>query len=96
MPRRNAPPTWADMMMQGWIMAADASMVIALRSMRMMAGGAAANAEARRMLTEKLDASLELGQALATGRHQTPESATKTALGVYGKRVRSNRKRLAG
>ena len=74
---------------------ADAGMVVALRSWRMMSGGpVAAQREVDRMLSEKVEAGFELAGALAGGRLKTPEAAARTALGVYGKRVRGNRKRL--
>ena len=73
---------------------ADAGMVVALRSWRMMAGGPAARRELERMLSEKVEAGFELGGALAGGRVKSPEAAARKALSVYGKRVRENRKRL--
>ena len=73
---------------------ADAGMVVALRSCRMMAGGPAADRELRQMVSEKVEACAELAGALAGGRLRTPEAATRKALSVYGKRVRGNRKRL--
>jgi len=59
-----------------------------------MAGGPAAKREAKRMLSEKVEAGSELAGALAGGRARTPKAATRKALSVYGKRVRGNRKRL--
>ena len=73
---------------------ADAGMVVALRSWRMMAGGPAADREARRMVSEKVEAGTELAVALAGGRVRSPEAAARKALKVYGKRVRGNRRRL--
>jgi hypothetical protein len=73
---------------------ADAGMVIALRSWRMMAGGPAAKREVRRMVSEKVEAGTELAGALAGGRVRSPEAAARKALKVYGKRVRGNRRRL--
>ena len=73
---------------------ADAGMVVALRSWRMMAGGPAADREVRRMVSEKVEAGTELAGALAGGRVRSPEAAARKALTVYGKRVRGNRRRL--
>lgn len=73
---------------------ADAGMVIALRSWRMMAGGPAAKREVRRMVSEKVEAGTELAGTLAGGRVRSPEAAARKALTVYGKRVRGNRRRL--
>ena len=60
----------------------------------MMAGGAVASQELERMFSEKVEAGFELAGALAGGRVKSPEAAARKALGIYGKRVRSNRKRL--
>ena len=46
------------------------------------------------MLSEKIAAGFELAGAFAGGTLQTPEAATRQALGIYGKRIRGNRKRL--
>lgn len=74
---------------------ADAGMVVALRSWRMMAGSPAAKQrEARRMVSEKVEAGTELAGALAAGRVRSPEAAARKALTVYGKHVRGNRRRL--
>ena len=74
---------------------ADATMVMMLRSWRMMAGGpAAAQREAERMVSEKVEAGAELAGALAGGRVKSPQAAARKAVSVYGKRVRGNRKRL--
>jgi hypothetical protein len=73
---------------------ANAGMVVALRSWRMMAGGPAAEREFERMVGEKVEAGSELAGALAGGRVKSPEAAARKALGIYGKRVRRNRKRL--
>lgn len=47
------------------------------------------------MLSEKVEAGFELAGALAGGRANSPEAATRQALGTYGKRVRGNRKRMS-
>jgi hypothetical protein len=73
---------------------ADASTVLMLRSWRMMAGGAPARREAERMISEKVEAGAELAGVLAGGGAKSPQAAVRKAVSVYGKRVRSNRKRL--
>jgi hypothetical protein len=73
---------------------ADAGMVVALRSWRLMAGGRSAATEAERMFGEKVEAGFELAGAFASGRVRTPEGAARTVIATYGKRVRANRKRL--
>jgi len=73
---------------------ADAGMVMALRSWRVMAGGPAAQRELEQMVSEKVSAGLELAGALAGG-VRTPEAAARKALGIYGRHVRGNRRRLS-
>lgn len=94
MTRSNPAVDWTSLMLDASRLWADASIVVALRSWRMMAGGALANQEAKRMFSEKADAGLELIGVLASGRLRSPEAATRDALRIYGKRVRRNRKRL--
>ena len=87
---------WSRLMFDASRLWADAGLVVALRSWRMMAGGpVAAQRELDRMLSEKVEAGFELAGALAGGRVKSPEGAARKALGVYGKRVRGNRKRLS-
>jgi hypothetical protein len=78
------------------MLALEAQSVIALRLMRIAGGGALARSEATRMVTEKVQA---LGEAQAvaavgpvTGRNN---HVAKKVVGVYKKRVRGNRRRLA-
>ena len=94
MTRLNASADWPRLMFDASRLWADAGMVVALRSWRVMAGGPAARREFERMLSEKVEAGFELAGVLAGGRVNSPEAAARQALGVYGKRVRSNRKRL--
>ena len=94
MTRSDPIADWSRLMFDASRLWADAGMVVALRSWRMMAGGPAAEREAERMFSEKVEAGFELGGALAGGRIKSPEAAARKALGVYGKRVRGNRKRL--
>ena len=84
----------ANLMVDASRLWADVGMVVALRSWRMMHGGPAAAREFERMVSEKMEAGLELAGALATGRLASPEAATREILGVFGKHVRSNRRRL--
>ena len=85
---------WSRLWLDTSLLMADASMVFMLRSWRMMAGGRPAAREADRMLSEKVEAGAELAGLLAGGRVRTPQGAARAAIGVYGKRVRGNRKRL--
>ena len=90
-----SPTDWSRLMADASRLWADAGLVVALRSWRMMAGGPAATREFERMLSEKIAAGFELAGAFAGGRANSPEAATRQALGIYGKRVRGNRKRLS-
>ena len=95
MTRTQLPADWTRLMFDASRLWADAGIVVALRSWRMMSGSpAAAPREVDRMLSEKVAAGFELAGALAGGRVRTPEAAARKAIGVYGKRVRGNRKRL--
>jgi hypothetical protein len=74
---------------------AEASGVMALRMMKLAAGGAAATAEAERMVAEKILAAGEAqGRAWAaamTGQaHLTPQRT----VALYRRKVRANRRRL--
>ena len=95
MPRRKPTDDWTNLIVYASRLWADAGMVVALRSWQMMHGGAAASREFERMLSEKVEAGFELAGALATGELASPEGATREILGVFGKRVRSNRRRLS-
>jgi hypothetical protein len=86
---------WPRLMVDASRLWADAGAVVALRSWRMMAGGPAATSEIEHMLSEKIAAGFELAGAFAGGRMGSPEAATRKALGIYGKRIRGNRKRLS-
>jgi hypothetical protein len=80
-----------DMMMLG----AEASSVIALRTVKMAAGGAAAEAEASRMVAEKVAAGLSLFQRAATGQlGATMPAMASATVADYRKKVRANRRRL--
>ncbi len=66
-----------------------------LRTMKIAAGGAAGESEARRMVSEKIEAGLDLQtMALTGGLGFTPESATNKTLAHYRRKVRANRRRL--
>ena len=94
MTRSTSSADWSRLMFDTSRLWADAGMVVALRSWRVMAGGPAATREIERMLSEKVEAGFELAGVLAGGRVKSPEGAARSALGVYGRRVRGNRKRL--
>ena len=76
----------------GW----EAQSVIALRFMRLAAQGSGSQAEARRMVTEKMAALVEAQAAAAAAAIKGGNShrVAKKVLGVYKTRVRANRRRL--
>jgi hypothetical protein len=80
----------------GWALGMEASAVIGLRTLALAGGGAAAQAEANRMVSEKIDAALGLG-ALAFAGGLGPNAVTMTArtMAHYRRKVRANRRRLS-
>ena len=94
MPRPNPAADWSRLMFDASQLWAEAGMVVALRSWRMMGGGHTARREFERMISEKVEAGSELTGVLASGRVKSPKAAARKAVGIYGKRVRGNRRRL--
>jgi hypothetical protein len=91
-PLKNPWTAWLDAA-AAW---SDVHMVIALRTLRIAGGGAAARSEAQRMISEKVianaQAQLAAGMALAGGRGL--EGAKRAAAKPYRKAVLANRRRL--
>jgi hypothetical protein len=87
---------WLKLGMDMWMLGAESSSVIALRTMKLAAGGTAANAEAERMVSEKVAASMALCQQAMFGQLGTtmPGMGTKAVAG-YRRKVRANRRRLS-
>jgi hypothetical protein len=89
--------SWFALSSQAAWLSWQAQTVIALRLMRLAQGGMLAQSEARRMVTEKAAAMTEAQGAAAAaaimggGTHKV----ARKVMGVYGKRVRGNRRRLA-
>ena len=70
--------------------------MIGLRTLKLAAGGAAGDAEARRMVSEKIDAGVALQTlALTGGLGFTPQAAAAKTLTHYRRKVRANRRRLS-
>jgi hypothetical protein len=94
MPRKRNP--WLDFSLDAWALSVEASTVIGLRTMKLAAGGAQAEAEAKLMVEEKIKAGVDLGMMAMTGGlgFTAPEAAAKT-LAHYRRKVRSNRRRLS-
>jgi len=78
-----------------WSLGIDASSVIALRTLKIAAGGAAAEIEACRMVSEMTETGLALqALALTGGLGLTGQSAATKMLAHYRRKVRANRRRL--
>lgn len=89
---------WLGLSWQGARLMQDAQHVVALRLARLGRGGARARSEARRMVGEKFTALMEaqMSAAAAAALGQSNQQLAKKVLAVYRKRVRRNRRRLAG
>jgi hypothetical protein len=91
-----APPSWPELAVSSWMLMGEASMVVWLRSIRLMMGGPLAEREARRMTGEKVEAALTFWPAMAWGAPvATAEAFGARALAHYARPVRANRRRLA-
>jgi hypothetical protein len=87
---------WTCLFFDTLFLGLEASSVMASRTLKLAAGGEAARTEARRMVTEKMEAGLTLqALALSGGLGLTPESAARKTLAHYRRKVRANRRRLA-
>ncbi len=94
MSRRHNP--WFKLGWDTMALGAEAATVIGLRSMKMAAGGPAAEAEAELMVREKVQAAYALQGLAMTGvlGFTAPRVASKT-LAHYRRKVRANRRRLS-
>lgn len=94
MAARGANP-WPAVAFDAWALGLQASTVIGLRTLKLMAGGAAAEAEAARMVSEKVEAAWALQVKAATGAlGYAPHLMAAATLAHYGRAVRANRRRL--
>lgn len=92
--RRQNP--WFALGWSAWSLGLEASSVIGLRTLKIAAGGPAGEAEAQRMVAEKIDAGLALQtMALTGGLGFTPHTAAARTLTHYRRKVRANRRRLS-
>ncbi|HMF23973.1 MAG TPA: hypothetical protein VKG24_17865 [Pseudolabrys sp.] len=87
---------WFSLSSQAALLGLEAQNVMALRFMRLASGGALAQSESARMVSEKI---LALGEAqtaaaLATIKGGKTHHVTRKVMRVYKKRVRANRRRL--
>jgi hypothetical protein len=78
-----------------WALSLEASAVMGLRTLKIAAGGPDAQAEAGRMIGEKVEALAALQTKALTGAMGlTAASATRATLKHYRRKVRANRRRL--
>ena len=86
---------WVRASFDAWSLGLEASSVIALRMFKIGAGGAAAEAEMRRMVSEKIDSGVAIqAMAMAGGLGLTAHGAARKTLAHYRRKVRANRRRL--
>jgi hypothetical protein len=79
-----------------WWLGVEASTVVGLRLLKIGCGGAAAEAEARKMFNEKIESGFVLQSLALAGRlGHTAHGATRKVLAHYRLKVRANRRRLA-
>ena len=64
----NTFPVWFSAATDAWFLGLEAAMVIGLRSFKLAQGGAAAQAETQRMISEKIAALFELHQLALAGK----------------------------
>lgn len=94
MRRRNNP--WAGMAWDAWAMGLEASSVIGLRTLKIAAGGAAAQTEINLMVGEKMTAAMTLPMLAMTGQlGANPTAVAARSLTHLRKKVRANRRRLS-
>lgn len=87
---------WFGIGLDAWSLAFEAGSVVALRTLKLAAGGAAAEAEAARMVAEKVEAGLALqAKAVSGGLGGSPAGAAARTLAHYRRKVRANRRRLS-
>ena len=93
--RRTAATGWFDLAFDSMRLGAEVQTVIALRMMKLAAGGPGVDAETRRMVSEKVGAAMELGtkatiSAMTGGAPVSPAHA----VAHYRRKVRANTRRL--
>jgi len=94
MTRRRDP--WTGIVWDAWAMGLEASSVIGLRTLKIAAGGSAADAEIRLMVGEKVTAAMTLPMLAITGKlGGNPTAVAARSLTHLRKKVRANRRRLS-
>ena len=92
MARRNP---WVKLGLDAAVLGMESAQVVGLRMAKLAAGGAAADAEAKRMVSEKVDAAAAWQALAMTGAlgFTAPRIASRT-MAHYRRKVRKNRRRL--
>lgn len=80
---------WWKLGIDATLLAMESQQVIGLRLMRLSGGGAVAQAEAHRMVSEKIMAASEAAMLMATG------GSGRRVVAGYRRKVRANARRLA-
>ncbi len=89
------PNPWTKLSLDAWSLALESASVVGLRTLKLAAGGAAADVEGRRMVEEKMRAGLELQtMAMMGGLGITPRGAAAKTVAHYRRKVRANQRRL--
>ena len=95
MHQSNPLSTWFSVGADAWLLGFEAAAVISLRGFRIAQGGAAAHAEAQRMIGEKIAALAELQELAFAGKlGETAPVAVGETVAHYRRAVRANRRRL--
>lgn len=93
--RRIRGNPWFGIGLHAWSLGLEASTVMGLRTLKIAQGGARGRAEARRMVSEKVEAATALQlRALTGGLGATPASASARAIAHYRRKVKANQRRL--
>lgn len=87
---------WLRLSLNAFQLGAEANSVVALRMMKMANGGAGAATEARLMVSEKIQAAIEVQSQLAIGvmTGAAAHIGPAKAVALYRRKVRANRRRL--
>lgn len=88
--------SWTNLAVDSWMLSCEATSVMWLRGLRLMAGGKPAEHEMQRMVQEKFVANMMLLPFLMVGgANQTPQQLSARAISHYRKPVLENRRRLS-
>ena len=92
---KSSSQSWLGLSIDAWWLGVESATVIGLRSIKLASGGADANAEASRMVNEKIATTIEIQTAIMTGQLGTdPLIAGRSVVKRYTRKVSANRRRL--